>query len=83
MKHIFYEVGLSASCPTPNLEDKGIPFCLGHHLDLCDMGGPKSSYATAGIALRLIWPHKPHHYVTVGIPSLAVEEGGILEYKIV
>jgi len=25
-------VRLSASRPTPNLEDQGIPFCLGHHL---------------------------------------------------
>jgi hypothetical protein len=23
---------LSAPRPTPNLEDQGIPFCLGHHL---------------------------------------------------
>jgi hypothetical protein len=30
--YMFYGVRLSASCPTPNLEDQGIPFCLGHHL---------------------------------------------------
>jgi hypothetical protein len=29
---LFYAVRLSFSCPTPNLEDQGIPFCLGHHL---------------------------------------------------
>ena len=29
--YIFYGVRLSASHPTPNLEDQGIPFCLGHH----------------------------------------------------
>jgi hypothetical protein len=27
----FYRVRLLASCPTPNLEGQGIPFCLGHH----------------------------------------------------
>jgi hypothetical protein len=27
----FYVVGLSAPRPTPNLEDQGIPFRLGHH----------------------------------------------------
>jgi hypothetical protein len=27
------------------------------------------AYATASIALRIMWPHKPHHCVKVGIPS--------------
>ena len=27
------------------------------------------AYATASIALRIMWPHKSHHYVKVGIPS--------------
>jgi hypothetical protein len=27
------------------------------------------AYATASIALGITWPHKPHHYVKVGIPS--------------
>jgi hypothetical protein len=26
------------------------------------------AYATASIALGIMWPHKPHHYVKVGIP---------------
>jgi hypothetical protein len=43
--HILYGVGMSASCPTSNLEDQGIPFSLGHHLDLSDTGGPTSSVA--------------------------------------
>jgi hypothetical protein len=34
------------------------------------MGGPASNYATAGIALRIIWLRKPHHYVKVEIPSV-------------
>jgi hypothetical protein len=50
----FYGMGLSASRLTPNLEDKGIPFSLGHHLDLSGMGGPTSSYATTSTALRII-----------------------------
>jgi hypothetical protein len=29
---IFYCVGLLAPRQTPNMEDQGIPFCLGHHL---------------------------------------------------
>jgi hypothetical protein len=27
------------------------------------------AYATASRALGIVWPHKPHHYVKVGIPS--------------
>jgi hypothetical protein len=27
------------------------------------------AYATASLALGIMWPHKPHHYVKVGIPS--------------
>jgi hypothetical protein len=27
------------------------------------------AYATPSIALGIMWPHKPHHYVKVGIPS--------------
>ena len=37
--------------------------------DLYGTGGLTSSYATAIIALRIIWPHKPHHYVKVRIIS--------------
>ena len=62
---IFYGVGLSASCQTPNLQNQAIPFCLGHHLDLSGMGGPNSSYGTASTALRIIWSCKPHRYFKV------------------
>jgi hypothetical protein len=48
----FYGVRFLASRPTPNLEDQGIPFRLAL-LDLSGMGDPTSSYATAGIALRV------------------------------
>jgi hypothetical protein len=37
--------------------------------ELSGMGGPTSSYATAVIPLRVVWPHKPHHYVKVETPS--------------
>jgi hypothetical protein len=37
--------------------------------DLSGMGAPASSFATARIALRILWPHKPRHYVKVEIPS--------------
>jgi hypothetical protein len=37
--------------------------------DLSGMGGSTSSYATAGIALRIIWPLKPSHYFKVETPS--------------
>jgi hypothetical protein len=63
-------MGLSA--PTPNLEDQGIPFRLS------GMGGPASSYTTAGIALRIIWLRKPHHYVKVEIPSVGGGGKGVL-----
>jgi hypothetical protein len=28
-----------------------------------------SGSSPASIALGIMWPHKPHHYVKVGIPS--------------
>jgi hypothetical protein len=45
--------GVVSPTPNPNLEDQGVPFCLGHHLRPVGMGAPASSYATAGIALRI------------------------------
>jgi hypothetical protein len=37
-------------------------------LDLTGMGGPTSSYAPAGIALRVSGALKPHHHDKVEIP---------------
>jgi hypothetical protein len=58
--------------PTPNPQPGG----PGHPLlsgsitfDLSGMGDPTSSCATTSIALRIIWPHKLHCYVKVGMPS--------------
>ena len=39
-EHIFCGVGLSAPCPTPNLENQGIPYCLVYHLWPCWHGRP-------------------------------------------
>ena len=39
-------------------------------LDLTGMWCHTSSYSIASITLRIIWPRKPHLYVTVGIPSV-------------
>jgi hypothetical protein len=38
--------------------------------DLSGKGDPASSYATADIALRIVWPRKPHYYVKERIPSV-------------
>jgi hypothetical protein len=60
-------VRLSASSPTPNLEDQGIRLRLWLlPLDLSGMGDPTSSYAPAGIALRVSGALKPHHHDQVG-----------------
>ena len=67
-KYMFYEVRLSASRPTPNLEDQDILFCPGQHLLPIRLVMPYSSNTTASTALTIIWPRKPHHYVKVGIP---------------
>jgi hypothetical protein len=39
-------------------------------LDLSGMGGPTSSYATAGIALRVTGALKTHYYDKVETPSV-------------
>jgi hypothetical protein len=44
--------------------------------DLSSLGDPVRNYASAGLALRIIWPHKPHHYVKVLTPS-----GGNLSFS--
>jgi hypothetical protein len=35
------------------------------------MGDPASSYTTAGIAFRILWPRKAHYYIKVEMPSRA------------
>jgi hypothetical protein len=41
-------------------------------LDLTGMGGPTSSYATVGIALRVSGAPKPHHHDMVEIPLIGL-----------
>jgi hypothetical protein len=50
----FYGVRLSASRPTPNLEDQGTALVWVITFDLSGKGDPSSRYPTAGIALRVI-----------------------------
>jgi hypothetical protein len=65
-KLFFYEVEMLTLRSNLNLEDQGT-FVRIITLDLPGLGDPASSYATAGIALRIIWPSKPHHYFKVEI----------------
>jgi hypothetical protein len=44
--------------------------------DLSSMVDPANIYATVGIALRIFWPRKPHHYCKVGILSRRRRGGG-------
>jgi hypothetical protein len=50
----FNEVGSSAPHWMPNQEEQGTHFTLGRHFDL------------SSIALRVIWPCKPCHYIRLG-----------------
>jgi hypothetical protein len=75
----FYCVGMLAPRQTPNLEDQGIPFLSGSSPLTClAWEALPVAYATASIALRIIWPRKPHHYVKVGIPSGGIRNGRYL-----
>ena len=65
---IFLQGVVISPMPKPQPGWLGYPFSLGHHFDLSGIGGPTTSYATARRALRVIWAHKPHHYIKVGIP---------------
>jgi hypothetical protein len=54
--------------------------------DLSGLGDPTSSYASAGIALRVIWPHKPHHTIggeTEKIHLIKSRTGDLPAYSIV
>jgi hypothetical protein len=67
---LFYGVGLLASRPTPNLEGQVNPFLSGSStLTFLAWETLPVAYATASIALGIIWPHKPRHYAKVGTPS--------------
>ena len=65
----FSRVGSSPHAQPPTSRTRVSLFVWAITFDLSGLGDPASSCATAGIALRIIWPHKPHHYVKVGTPS--------------
>jgi hypothetical protein len=68
---LFYGDGVVSPMPQPSSWRTRVSlFVWVITFDLSGMGDPASSYATAGIALRIIWPRKLHHYVKVEIPSV-------------
>jgi len=70
---------LLALRPTPNLEDQGVSFFVWLlPFDLSGLGGSTSSYATAGIALRVSEARKLPHHVKVETPSSCVVKCRIL-----
>jgi hypothetical protein len=67
----FYCVGLSAPRQTPNLEDQDIPFLSrSSPLTCLAWEALPVAYATASIALGIMWPHKPHHYAIFNVVFL-------------
>jgi hypothetical protein len=78
----FYGVRLLAARPTLSLEDQAIPLCLAPTLDMSGMCDPTSSYATAGIALRVSGTLQPHHHDKVETPSMVVKEVSINKYNL-
>jgi hypothetical protein len=69
----FYQVRLSVSSHPSTWRSGAYLTAWVITFDLSGMGGPASSYATAGLVFRILWPRKAHHYIKVGIPS---GEGG-------
>jgi hypothetical protein len=63
----FYGVGPSTSRPTPTWRARVSVSVWIITFDMSGMGDLTSSYATASIALRIVSPRKPHHYVKVRI----------------
>jgi hypothetical protein len=66
----FYGVMLLASRPPPNWRTRVSLVVWFLPLDLSGIGDPTSSYATAGIARRVLGALKPHHHDKVETPSL-------------
>ena len=61
---------VASHTPNPLLRRAGVSLLVWIiTFDLSGMGDPISSYATAGIALRIIWPLKPSHCFKVETPS--------------
>jgi len=66
---VFMLVMSLAWCANSKLDGPGYPF-LGCVItfDLSCIWDPTATRITASIAVRIIWPHKPHHY-NMQIPS--------------
>jgi hypothetical protein len=58
---------LVANPPVPNQKGQGISLWV-IPLDLSGVGGHASVSDNTSIALGIIWPHKPHHYIKVEVP---------------
>jgi hypothetical protein len=66
----FLLCGVVSPTPKPQTGGPGYPFLSGSSPLTClAREALPVAYATASIALGIMWPHKPHHYVKVGIPS--------------
>jgi len=64
MSFFFFNTNMRLLASCPNKQPGGPEYLFLTTVitfDLSGMGGPATSNATAGIALRIIWPHKPHH----------------------
>jgi hypothetical protein len=66
----FLLCGVVSSTPNPQPGGAGYPFLSGSSPLTCQAWEALPvAYTTASIALGIMWPHKPHHYIKVGIPS--------------
>jgi hypothetical protein len=65
----FYGMGLQPHAQPPTWRTRLSLFVWVITFDLSGMGGPTSSFATAGLTLGILWPRKPHHYAKVETPS--------------
>jgi hypothetical protein len=65
----FLLCGVVSLTPNPQPGGPGYPFLSGSsHLTCLAWEALPVAYAIASIALGIMWPRKPHHYVKVGIP---------------
>jgi hypothetical protein len=66
----FFQGAVAGRTPNPLPRRTGVSLLVWViPFDLSGKGGPTSSNATTGIALRIIWPLKPSHYFKAQTPS--------------
>jgi hypothetical protein len=69
----FLMCGVVSPTPNPQPGGPGYHFLSGSSPLTClAWEALPVAYATASIALGIMWPHKPHLYVKVGIPSITL-----------